>query len=180
MPKSVVRPFVLAGVGFGESSGPLFGGGVEVGPQGGRLGLRVAVEDYVARVSGFDLYGLGYSAGDCAGFPHGGNEYTAHQFTFRVGCGVPLIADPAIQIDRVKLSLRSGTSRKSARFRVHRAAPSWSAHAATARSISRPLGRLTAPYSRAASAACAGPKGTALSRGNNSSCTDSSARVAGP
>ena len=85
MPKSVVRPFVLAGVGFGESSGPLFGGGVEVGPQGGRLGLRVAVEDYVARVGGFNCTALGYSAGDCAGFPHGGNEYTAHQVTFRVG-----------------------------------------------------------------------------------------------
>ena len=85
MPKRVVRPFVLAGVGFVESSGPLFGGGVEVGPQGGRLGLRIAVEDYVRPVRGFACTAYGLSAGECAGFPDGGNDYTAHQVTFRVG-----------------------------------------------------------------------------------------------
>jgi hypothetical protein len=85
IPKGPVRPFLLAGVGFGESSGPLFGGGVEIAPRTGRLGLRVAVEDYLARVGGFNCGALGYSAAQCAGFPHGGNEYTAHQVTLRVG-----------------------------------------------------------------------------------------------
>jgi hypothetical protein len=50
-----VRPFVLAGVGFGEDGGTLVGAGLEVRSPDTRIGFRVTVEDYVARRSG--LYG---------------------------------------------------------------------------------------------------------------------------
>ena len=36
-------------------------------------------------IMGMALRKLGYTAAQCAGFPHGGNEYTAHQVTLRVG-----------------------------------------------------------------------------------------------
>ena len=78
--KGPIRPFVLAGVGWGESAGPMFGGGVEVGPRESRIGLRVAVEDYLARVGGFQCVAFG-----CEGFPHAGRAYTGHQVTVRVG-----------------------------------------------------------------------------------------------
>jgi len=48
-PHSTVRPFVLAGAGFGEEGGPLLGGGVEFRVPGSRRGFRVSVEDYVDR-----------------------------------------------------------------------------------------------------------------------------------
>ena len=50
-----VRPFVLAGVGFGEDGGTLVGAGLEVRSPDTRMGFRVAVEDYLTRRS--DLYG---------------------------------------------------------------------------------------------------------------------------
>jgi hypothetical protein len=53
-PKQLIRPFVMGGVGFGEDSGPMFGGGIEVRAPGQRYGFRVAVEDYVVRINGFD------------------------------------------------------------------------------------------------------------------------------
>ena len=52
-PKGAVRPFVLAGIGFGEEGGPMFGGGVELRAPNQRIGLRVAVEDYVVRFQGY-------------------------------------------------------------------------------------------------------------------------------
>ena len=78
--KGPVRPFVLGGLGWGESAGPMFGGGVEVGPRESRIGLRVAVEDYLARVGGFSCVAYG-----CEGFPHAGQAYIGHQVTVRVG-----------------------------------------------------------------------------------------------
>lgn len=53
-PGKLVRPFVLAGVGLGEYSGPMFGGGVEFRPPQQRVGFRVAVEDYTIRYQRFD------------------------------------------------------------------------------------------------------------------------------
>jgi hypothetical protein len=50
-----VRPFVLAGIGFGEDGGTLVGAGLEVRSPDTRLGFRVTVEDYLTRRS--DLYG---------------------------------------------------------------------------------------------------------------------------
>ena len=75
-----VRPFVLGGFGWGESAGPMFGGGVDVAPRDSRLGIRFAVEDYLARVGGYDCGVFG-----CAADPHGGRPYTGHQLTVRVG-----------------------------------------------------------------------------------------------
>ena len=49
-----ITPFVLAGVGIGEYSGGLYGGGVEIRPAGQRLGLRVAFEDYLTRYRKYD------------------------------------------------------------------------------------------------------------------------------
>ena len=46
-----VRPFVLAGVGFGEDGGTLVGAGLELRSPGTRIGLRVTVEDYFTRPS---------------------------------------------------------------------------------------------------------------------------------
>ena len=80
-----VRPFVLGGLGFGESAGPMFGAGIDVRPGNGRIGLRATVEDYLARVEGFDCAAYGYSQPTCNAFPHGGRPYTGHQVTFRVG-----------------------------------------------------------------------------------------------
>src|SRR5258705_10296833 len=59
-PKKAVRPFVLAGVGFGEGAGPMFGGGVELRAPNQRLGFRFAVEDYVVRLNGFEGSGTGH------------------------------------------------------------------------------------------------------------------------
>jgi hypothetical protein len=67
VPKGPVRPFVLAGVGFGEDSGPMLGAGVEVRPPNQRIGLRVAVEDYMRRYNAF------------------GGPKTGHQVAVRVG-----------------------------------------------------------------------------------------------
>jgi hypothetical protein len=63
LPKSPYRPFVMAGVGFGEDAGPLIGGGVEVGAPNSRWGLRMSVEDYVRRVNIYS-FGLPTSASE--------------------------------------------------------------------------------------------------------------------
>lgn len=44
--KGAIRPFVLAGEGFGTYDGTLLGGGVEIRPAGSRLGFRGSVENY--------------------------------------------------------------------------------------------------------------------------------------
>jgi hypothetical protein len=55
VPRSSVRPFVLAGTGFGEDSGPLVGAGVEVHAPNSRHGFRLSVEDYVHRYTAYSL-----------------------------------------------------------------------------------------------------------------------------
>jgi hypothetical protein len=67
MRRGAVRPFLLAGAGFGETAGPMFGGGVEMRPRDGRLGFRVAVEDYISDIT-----------------PYVGEGFTAHQVTVRI------------------------------------------------------------------------------------------------
>jgi hypothetical protein len=52
-PKSQpVRPFLMAGYGFGEMTGTIVGGGVELRSTGSRLGLRLALEDHTQRYGG--------------------------------------------------------------------------------------------------------------------------------
>jgi hypothetical protein len=79
-----VTPFVLLGIGFGESAGPMVGGGVDLRPWGGRMGLRVNVEDYLARVEGFDCAAFGYTRSVCDTYLHGGDSYFNHQLSLRV------------------------------------------------------------------------------------------------
>ncbi|HMC76673.1 MAG TPA: hypothetical protein VKH34_06060, partial [Vicinamibacterales bacterium] len=62
-----VRPFLLAGYGFGEETGTILGGGVEVRSRGSRLGLRLAIEDHMQRYVAFR------------------NATTQHQVGFRFG-----------------------------------------------------------------------------------------------
>jgi hypothetical protein len=76
-----VRPFLLGGFGWGESAGPMFGAGVDLASPEHRVGFRVSVEDYLARVSGFDCAVFG----GCQTAPHGGRPFTGHQVTVRVG-----------------------------------------------------------------------------------------------
>ena len=66
-PKKLVRPFVLAGLGFGEEAGPMFGGGVEVRPPNQRIGFKVTVEDYVIRINGFEGARTGHQVAIRAG-----------------------------------------------------------------------------------------------------------------
>lgn len=80
-----VRAFALGGFGFGETGGAMFGGGLEVRPSHRRFGLRLAVEDYVARVQGFDCAFFGYTESYCDANLRGGRAYTAHQLTVRAG-----------------------------------------------------------------------------------------------
>jgi hypothetical protein len=49
-----IRPFLLAGYGFGEETGTILGGGVEVRSRGSRLGLRLAIEDHMQRPRGYN------------------------------------------------------------------------------------------------------------------------------
>lgn len=65
--KRPVRPFVLAGVGFGEEGGRMFGGGVEFRPLNQRRGVRVSVEDYGVRYRGFDGRRTGHQVAVRAG-----------------------------------------------------------------------------------------------------------------
>lgn len=83
--RGTIRPFFLAGYGFGEDAGPLIGGGVEFRLPDRRVGLRVSVEDYLARVEGFDCATLGYEQSYCDATAHGGRPYTGHRVAVRVG-----------------------------------------------------------------------------------------------
>ncbi len=73
-----------------------------------------------------------------------------------------------------------GTSRKSLTFKVHSSALLQIAHAAMARSISRPRGARTFPYSAAAVAASCAPNAIAASPGHNASCATNSSSRRGP
>ena len=53
LPNKPVRPFVLAGYGWGQDAGPLLGAGVEIRGPGSRAGVRVAIEDYVVKAGRF-------------------------------------------------------------------------------------------------------------------------------
>lgn len=83
--RGAVRPFLLAGYGWGESAGMMFGGGVEVRVPNRRIGLRATVEDYVTQVAGFDCGYLGYSQSYCDQSLRGGRAYAVHQLAVRVG-----------------------------------------------------------------------------------------------
>ena len=84
MRRQKVRPFVLGGVGWGEFAGPMFGGGIEIRSAKG-LGLRVSVQDYLAKIEGFDCGRLGYDKDYCESNWNGGRPYTKHQVTVLVG-----------------------------------------------------------------------------------------------
>ena len=47
-----VRPFLMAGYGFGEMTGTIVGGGVELRSASSRLGLRLSLEDHTQRYRG--------------------------------------------------------------------------------------------------------------------------------
>jgi len=81
--RRAVRPFVLAGYGWGESAGPMIGGGIELRVPGRRLGLRATVEDYLVRLGGFDCGSLGYTQSYCDAELHGGRAETRHQIATR-------------------------------------------------------------------------------------------------
>ena len=83
--RGTVRPFGLAGYGWGESAGPMIGAGLDVRFPGRRLGLRVSIEDYLVRVGGFDCASLGYTRTYCDENPKGGRAYTGHQVSMRFG-----------------------------------------------------------------------------------------------
>jgi hypothetical protein len=61
------RALALGGVGFGEDGGPMFGGGVEVRPWGGRFGFRFTVEDYVTRGQTYNCNIFGPSGCEATG-----------------------------------------------------------------------------------------------------------------
>ena len=82
--RRAIRPFILAGFGDGEYAGPMIGAGIELRPHG-HLGLRATVEDYLGRVEGFDCAAYGVSRSGCDAYLHGGQPYTFHQLTLRVG-----------------------------------------------------------------------------------------------
>lgn len=67
-----LRPFLMAGYGFGESGGLLVGAGLEVRSRDRRRGLRASVEDYFAQVQQYP-------------FRAGARSIIGHQLTVRVG-----------------------------------------------------------------------------------------------
>ena len=83
--RGTIRPFALAGYGWGESAGPMIGAGVDVRFPGRRLGLRASVEDYLVQVRGFDCGSLGYTQSYCDANLKGGRAYTGHQVAVRFG-----------------------------------------------------------------------------------------------
>ena len=83
--RRAVRPFFLAGYGFGESAGSIIGGGVELRLRDRRIGLRASVEDYLTAVQGFDCASLGYTQSHCDEQLHAGRPYIGHQLTLRLG-----------------------------------------------------------------------------------------------
>jgi hypothetical protein len=83
--RGTVRPFGLAGYGWGESGGPMIGAGVDVRFPGRRIGLRASVEDYLVQVHGFDCGSLGYTQSYCDANLKVGRAYTGHQVSMRFG-----------------------------------------------------------------------------------------------
>lgn len=83
-PNGRIRPFVLAGAGFGETAGPMLGGGVEMRPSNRGLGLRLSVEDYLVRIGGLDCGSYGLQS-YCEENPRAARGYIEHQVAVRVG-----------------------------------------------------------------------------------------------
>jgi opacity protein-like surface antigen len=81
--RSPVRAFVLGGYAWGEQAGPMIGAGVDIGK--GRVRFRVSVQDYLARVNGFDCALMGLEQAYCDANFHGGRSYTGHQPSVQVG-----------------------------------------------------------------------------------------------
>jgi hypothetical protein len=81
-----VRPFGLAGIGWGEQGGPMVGLGIEVWASG-KYGLRVSLEDYLRRLGGFDCasFGTNLTQAECDRYFNGGRPRTAHQWSLKVG-----------------------------------------------------------------------------------------------
>lgn len=80
--RRTITPLALAGYGFGEAAGPMFGGGVEIRSPGSRFGLRVTIEDYLARVGRSDC--AWEEQQFCDDYLNGGRAYTVHQLSLRV------------------------------------------------------------------------------------------------
>jgi hypothetical protein len=78
-----VRAFALGGYAWGEQAGPMIGAGVDIGK--GRVGFRVTVQDYFARVQGFDCALMGLDQAYCDANFHGGRSFTGHQPSVQVG-----------------------------------------------------------------------------------------------
>ena len=68
-----IRLFALTGVGFGEYDGPMVGGGLDIWPDEGRFGFRLAFEDYLVK---YDRYDSGLQ-------PAG--RTTGHQLSVKLG-----------------------------------------------------------------------------------------------
>ena len=83
-PKGGIRPFVLGGVGFGESAGPLIGAGVELRPPNRRVGVRVSVEDYLSRIGRWPCESYGLQS-HCEANPRAARGYIEHQLAVRIG-----------------------------------------------------------------------------------------------
>ena len=83
-PGGRIRPFVLAGLGFGETAGPMVGGGLEFGSRHQGVGLRISVEDYVLRIGGLDCGSFGLQS-YCDANPRAARGYIEHQLTVRAG-----------------------------------------------------------------------------------------------
>jgi hypothetical protein len=82
--KGRIRPFVLAGYGFGETAGTLVGGGIEFRPVNQRVGLRFSVEDYLSRIGGLDCGSFGLQS-YCDENPRAARGYIEHQLAVRAG-----------------------------------------------------------------------------------------------
>jgi hypothetical protein len=82
--RRAVRPCALAGVGWGEADGPMIGAGVEAWG-GRRIGLRVTIQDYLARVGAFDCGSYGIDRAYCDRHFNGGRAYIRHQTSVLVG-----------------------------------------------------------------------------------------------
>ena len=75
---------MLGGIGFGESDGPMIGGGVELRALNRRLGVRVTVEDYLLRIDGLPCESFGLHS-YCESNPRQARGYVDHQLAVRVG-----------------------------------------------------------------------------------------------
>jgi hypothetical protein len=73
----------VPGAGWGESSKPKIGAGIEARVPGRRLGFRATVEDYLVRTAAFDCAAFGFGASECNGSR--GRSSTHHQLGVRLG-----------------------------------------------------------------------------------------------